>query len=191
MINRMRRARRIVSLAPVSIEVQDYDESWPQRAASACREVESALPGVFGTIEHIGSTSVPGLPAKPIIDLMAATTDLEAVRAREADLEALGYRYNHTGMSNRLFYRRPAAGERTHHFHVVPFDTWETQNERLLRDHLRSHPEAAERYGALKQRLAATLSADDYTRAKTELIQELVDAARTQRGLPLVPVWED
>jgi GrpB-like predicted nucleotidyltransferase (UPF0157 family) len=174
------------------IEVRDYDESWPLAADAACRELMAAAPDVFVAIEHIGSTAVPGLAAKPIIDLMASTGSLDVVPEREADLERLGYRPDDTGMSNRLFYRRSSSGVPTHHLHVVTADTWESRNERLLRDHLRAHPAHVQRYAALKQRLATSSKDEDaYTRAKTDLIQELVDAARTARGLPLVPVWED
>jgi len=172
--------------------VRDYDETWPDAADAACRELTAAVPGVFDAIEHIGSTAVPGLAAKPIIDLMAATESLDIVRERAADLERLGYRHEQTGMPDRLFYRRTSAGVPTHHLHVVTADTWESRNERLLRDHLRAHPAQVKRYAVLKQRLATSSKDDDaYTRAKTDLIQEFVDAARTSRGLPLVPVWEE
>jgi GrpB-like predicted nucleotidyltransferase (UPF0157 family) len=174
------------------IEVRDYDESWPLAADAACRELRAAIPGVFDAIEHIGSTAVPGLAAKPIIDLMAATGRLDAVREREADLARLGYRHDDTGMPDRLFYRRSSSGVPTHHLHVVAADTWDSRNERLLRDHLRANPAYVARYAALKLRLATSSKDEDaYTRAKTSLIQELVDAARTARGLPLVPVWEE
>lgn len=174
------------------IVLRDYDESWPLAADTACRELMAALPGFFDAIEHIGSTAVPGLAAKPIIDLMAATERLNLVREREADLARLGYWHDDTGMPDRLFYRRSSSGVPTHHLHVVTADTWESRNERLLRDHLRADPAHVERYAALKQRLATSSTDEDaYTRAKTDLIQELVDAARADRGLPLVPVWEE
>lgn len=180
-----------VTCPPVTIEVREYDPSWPELAASVCAEVDAALPGVFLAIEHIGSTSVPGLAAKPIIDIMAAVTSLEQVASREAALAALGFERFETGMSDRLFYRRPVTEPRTHHLHVVTTDTWNTRNERILRDYLLAHPDAAERYGALKKTLADDVDdPDTYTRAKTDLIQELVDAARAERGLPSVPVWE-
>jgi hypothetical protein len=71
---------------------------------------------------------------------------------------------------------------------VVPADTWEARNERLLRDHLRAHPDDARRYAELKQRLAAEhTDGTEYNRAKTELIQELTDRARADRGLPPGP----
>jgi GrpB-like predicted nucleotidyltransferase (UPF0157 family) len=176
----------------VSVDIQAYDPSWPAGAEAAVGELTAALPGLFSAIEHIGSTSVPGLAAKPIVDLMAATADLEGVRARDADLAALGYQRAGTGMPNRLLYARGQQGRRSHHLHVVLAESWDTRNERLLRDHLRAHPADALRYAALKQRLAGTRgSDDDYTRGKTALIQELTDRARAVRGLPSVPVWEE
>ncbi|WP_053206388.1 GrpB family protein [Jiangella muralis] len=173
------------------IEVREYDPAWPALAEAAADELRAALPGIFQELEHIGSTSVPGLAAKPIIDLMASVPALDAVTAREDALRALGYRRLDTGMTGRLFYPRDDAGRRTHHLHVVTADTWDTRNERLLRDYLRAHPDAADRYGALKRDLATrTEDSDEYTRAKTALVQELVDAARAGRGLPSVSVWE-
>ena len=172
------------------IEVVEYDEAWAVRAAAARAEL---IPlGVFETVEHIGSTSVPGLAAKPVIDLMAAAASLDRVTAAEDALSGLGYRRFDNGMSGRLFYYRDEDGARAYQLHVVPAGTWDTRNERLLRDHLRQHPEDARRYAELKQRLAAEhTDGTEYTKAKTELIQELTDRARAGRGLPSVPVWEE
>ena len=183
------------SLCRVAIEICDYDVRWPDLAAAACAELDAAVPDVFVTIEHVGSTAIPGMAAKPVIDLMAATETLDAALRAEDVLGTLGYHRGETGMRNRLFYARNAPEDdtrRTHHLHVVTVDTWDTRNERLLRDHLRTHPEDAVRYATLKQRLRRDgHDGDAYTRAKTALIQELVDRARADRGLPSVPVWED
>ncbi|MGH3160431.1 MAG: GrpB family protein [Streptosporangiaceae bacterium] len=172
------------------IEVVEYDEAWPVRAAAARADLISL--GVFDAVEHIGSTSVPGLAAKPVIDLMAAAASLDAVAGRERDLAGLGYHRFDTGMPDRLFYYRDEDGQRACQLHVVPVVTWPTRNERLLRDHLRDHPDDARRYGELKQRLAAEhTDGTAYTKAKTGLIQELTDRARADRGLPPAPVWEE
>ncbi|WP_211228393.1 GrpB family protein [Glycomyces tenuis] len=178
----------------MAIEVAEYDPSWPQRAAQAIAELVDALPGMFLDVEHVGSTSVPGLAAKPVIDLMASVARLGDVTAdRSSALDRLGYRPQENGMTGRLFYYRDAVdGQRSHHLHIVTADSWDTRNERLFRDHLRTHPETAAEYGELKQRIAA--EEDDglvYTKRKTELIQRVVDHERTSRGLPLVPVWEE
>jgi GrpB-like predicted nucleotidyltransferase (UPF0157 family) len=172
----------------MAIVFTDYNPDWPAEAERSMAELRDRFP----VIEHIGSTAVPGLAAKPVIDLMASTPDLDAVLAEEDALTALGYVREQTGMRNRLFYRRDTDGVRTHHLHVIPADNWDTRNERLLRDHLLAHPEAAAEYGELKRRLAAT-SSDGlaYTKGKTALIQRFIDRERAVRGLPPSDVWED
>lgn len=154
-------------------------------------ELRRTLPEVFTEIEHIGSTAVPGLAAKPIIDLMGAVDDFDPVERREALLNGIGFVRHFNGMTDRLLYVRGSGGARTHILHVVGAQSWPTRNQRMLRDHLREHPADAQRYAALKRAIvAADQGPDDYTRAKTELIQELTDRARANRGLPPVPVWE-
>jgi GrpB-like predicted nucleotidyltransferase (UPF0157 family) len=175
----------------VTIEIRDYDPGWCDLAQCAVAELIEALPGRLTVVEHVGSTAVPGLAAKPVIDLMAATEALGAVTAAENALHLLGYRRIESGMPERLFYRRegePVA----YHLHVVTARSWHTRNERLLRDHLRQHPADRDAYAQLKRSLAgAGQGGEAYTRAKTALIQRMVDAARTSRGLPLVEVWEE
>ncbi|WNV84592.1 GrpB family protein [Umezawaea sp. Da 62-37] len=170
------------------IDFSDHDPTWPAEAARSMAELRAHFP----VIEHVGSTAIPGLAAKPVIDLMASTPDLDTVLATEAVLTDLGYVREETGMRNRLFYRRDTNGTRTHHLHVIPADNWDTRNERLLRDHLLAHPEAAAEYGALKRELAARESDGlAYTKGKTALIQKLIDREREARGLPASDVWED
>ncbi|MDT0345539.1 GrpB family protein [Streptomyces litchfieldiae] len=178
-------------MSETHLEVADYDPAWPALAAAAIRELHGALPGAFPEIEHIGSTAVPGLAAKPVIDLMAAADDLAAVAARADALADLGYRRHANGMTDRLLYVRLAGRRRTHILHVVAAESWPTRNQRILRDHLRRHPRDAARYAELKRALvAAGTTPGDYARAKTALIQELTDRARARLGLPSVPVWE-
>lgn len=180
-----------------AIDVVPWDPRWASIAGALIAELVSSRQKAWQRVEHIVSTSVPGLAAKPVIDLMASTADLNLVRQRERTLLGpLGYVRTETGMTGRLFYRRdggtPPSTACVVHLHVVPAESWVTQNERLLRDYLISHPADAQRYGDLKHRLAAEL--DDplaYTRAKTPLIQDLVDRARAERGLPPVNVWPD
>jgi GrpB-like predicted nucleotidyltransferase (UPF0157 family) len=174
------------------IDVVDYDATWPGIAAAARTELQTALAGVFLAIEHFGSTSVPGLAAKPIIDLMAAVDEVDLVARHDGVLSELGYERFDAFPPGRLFYQRDRDGRRTHHLHVVPARDFAIRNELLLRDYLRTHHGDAARYAELKRQLAAVAaSGDEYTRAKTSLIQELTDAARAERGLPSIPVWEE
>jgi GrpB-like predicted nucleotidyltransferase (UPF0157 family) len=174
------------------VAVVAYDPAWPQLYASAAAELLGAVGQRFVRLEHIGSTAVPGLAAKPTIDMMASVTSLQDGLAAGTALAELGYQLVDTGMPDRLLFQRRAAGTPSHHLHVVTEASWPTRNERILRDYLRSHPEQARRYGELKRRLARHLrSGEAYTRAKTALIQKLVDAARDELGLLRVPVWEE
>ncbi|MEV6494791.1 GrpB family protein [Actinoplanes sp. NPDC051633] len=174
----------------MAIEVHEYDPAWPEHARRAIDELTTAAGGWLTVIEHIGSTSVPGLAAKPIIDLMAAAQTLDDPAAEEA-VVALGYRRMEFQMPQRLSFKRygPEIG---YHLHVVLASSWDTRNQRLFRDHLREHPADRDAYAELKRTLAgATHEGDSYTRAKTALVQRIVDAARDSRGLPRVDVWEE
>ncbi|MFI6296947.1 GrpB family protein [Nonomuraea sp. NPDC050790] len=174
-------------MSEASIQIVPYDPAWPEHAAAAIRELQERLPGTFAQIEHIGSTAVPGLAAKPIIDLMAAAADLAAVERHEASLHSLGYHRHVNDMTDRLLYVRDHA----YNLHVVTLASWPGRNQRFFRDYLREHPEEAARYAALKRTLAASgIERGEYARAKTDLIQELTDRARAQHGLPPIPVWE-
>ncbi|MBE1604286.1 GrpB family protein [Actinopolymorpha pittospori] len=178
-------------MSETSVHIVEYDPAWPTLAGDAVAELRATLPQEIVEIEHIGSTAVPGLAAKPVIDLMAATPDLETVSRREDALQDLGYRPHTNGMVDRLLYFRTAGGVRTHILHVVTLASWPTRNQRIFRDYLRNHPLDAQRYGQLKRAIAtAGTPGDDYTKAKTALIQEIVDRARTELGLLPEPVWE-
>ncbi|GHH71709.1 hypothetical protein GCM10018793_07520 [Streptomyces sulfonofaciens] len=174
-----------------AIQVADHDPSWPRQAACAMNALRAAAPGLFVGIEHIGSTAVPGLAAKPVIDLMAAVHGLTHAAPHQAALADLGFHPHDNGMTDRLLYVRADGGVRSHVLHVVTLDSWPTRNQRILRDHLRAHPEEATRYAQLKREIvAAGAGPGEYARAKTALVQELTDRARAQLGLPSVPVWE-
>lgn len=168
------------------VTIAEPDQRWAGLGRQACR----VLGPLFLEIEHVGSTAVPGLPAKPVIDLMASVDDLDEVD--DDALESLGYKMLRSEMPERLFYRREDYDSTAYHLHVVTAESWPTRNERLFRDHLLAHPGDRERYAALKRKLMDEFGPGlAYTRGKTELIQELTDAARAARGLPSVPVWEE
>jgi GrpB-like predicted nucleotidyltransferase (UPF0157 family) len=176
-----------------SVEVVDYDPSWPE-VFSAERETLLALAGSqLVALEHVGSTAIPGLRAKPIIDIMASVESLEALDSILPALERLGYQLTDAGMPNRFFLRKAeATGERAFHLHIVEVSSWSGRKERLMRDYLLDHPEVAAAYAALKTQLAITHAKDSlaYTRAKTDFVQGVVDRARDRLGLPRVNVWE-
>ncbi|MGK3982302.1 GrpB family protein [Sorangium sp. So ce136] len=176
------------------IAVVPHDPAWPGMYAREREALLGATGALLVAIEHIGSTAVPGLEAKPVIDIMAAVQRLDEASAAHDRLRELGYQLTPTGMRDRLFLRKRAPGHAcAFHLHIVEHATWHERKERLFRDHLLAHPEDARAYGALKQRLALEHRRDGlaYTRAKTELIQSIVDRACDARGLPRMDVWED
>jgi GrpB-like predicted nucleotidyltransferase (UPF0157 family) len=171
--------------------LEEYDESWPEQFAVMAAALRPAFGDTVTEIEHIGSTAVPGLLAKPVIDIAARAVSLDAVAGKDAGLRELGFGYEPAGPPGRRTYTRVVDDVLTHNLHVFPPEVWDELNQRILRDHLRSTPSAVQAYADLKRKLAADgLSGFDYTAAKTDLIQQLTDAARAARGLPSVPVWE-
>jgi GrpB-like predicted nucleotidyltransferase (UPF0157 family) len=176
------------------VKVVAYDPMWPNFFAAEQELLNTTVVPRFLELEHIGSTSVPGQRAKPIIDMMAAVESLEGAGNIVAQLEGLRYELIATGMQNRLFLRKRVSDVRSgFQLHIVERATWDDRKERHMRDYLRQHPEAVLAYGALKDHLAAEFSDDSlaYTRAKTHFIQDLIDRARDERGLPRIDVWND
>lgn len=97
-------------------------------------------------------------------------------------------------MNGRYLFAKYTDGTWTHNIHILPYDDgFYDRNEFLLRDYLREHPELVREYGEIKRRSAQFegMTMEQYTRSKTEFIQAVVDAARTEKGLPLQNVWED
>ena len=162
------------------IEVVPYDPRWPAAFEAERCFLRSQFPAnLLGRIELFGSTAVPGLAAKPIVDMLVEVSSLERARVEMPPvLEPLGYDYfwrpSH-GDDGPPWYvwfiKRDAAGRRTHHLHCVEshFEHWERL---LFRDYLRAHPETAAEYRDLKLRLAAVHAADRirYTAEKTAFI---------------------
>ena len=173
------------------IVVVPYDPTWPVQFEHERARLKD-LP--FLAIEHFGSTAIPGLQAKPIIDILAKVAALPMAKEKLRLLADLGYAIGESGMRNRLYLRKElAADQPALHLHILAESDWDLAHERLMRDHLLARPDQARAYGALKDRLAIEFRDDReaYTRAKTEFIQKIVDAARDARGLPRVNVWID
>ena len=175
----------------VAVTVVDYDSAWPERFAVQRDAILGVGSGLVLAIEHIGSTAVPGLAAKPVIDIAVAVGSVEVGGTALVDaVRPLGYVFFDAGMPGRLMCTRDEGGVRAQHLHILPVSRWDLLKERLMRDWLLAHPVDRDRYGALKIELASRLNGEDYTRAKTDFVQELVDAARAERGLASEPVWE-
>lgn len=154
------------------------DPSWPEQAWREIERLLSALPGAFVAIEHFGSTAVPDLPAKPIIDLLAGLEQLGDGDALIAPLQALDYAFKGSFTARLMFVRRDATAERTHQLHLVEYGAPGWTGRLAFRDALRSDPDLRARYLAEKRRLAAAHphDFDAYASAKQPFLQR--EAAR-------------
>jgi GrpB-like predicted nucleotidyltransferase (UPF0157 family) len=182
---------RIARTVREDVAVAPHDPRWVESFHREQAHLEACLPGdLIRRIEHFGSTAVPGLAAKPIVDILVEVADLQATRERIAPvLESQGYDYfwrPSFGDTTPPFYawfikRDPATGVRTHHIHMVEnAPEFAGHWERLLfRDHLIAHPELAREYAELKTQLAA--GAHDrvaYTAGKTEFVLRVTALAK-------------
>lgn len=160
------------------VKLYPHDPSWPLAYATERERLLSVLPGVFIDVQHIGSTAVPGLAAKPIIDILAGVASMAVAESVIAPLCASGYttsnEFNAT-LSDRKWLMRWAEGHRTHHLHVVVHDGPAWRERLCFRDALRSSAALASRYAELKTDAAGMHPTDReaYTDAKTEFIRSV------------------
>lgn len=169
-----------------TVTVVPYQDHWPQ--AFACAQV--ALLKVLGStalaLHHIGSTAVPGLAAKPILDLLLEVTDLAALDNQTAVLAALGYvGKGENGIAGRRYFYKntpPESNQRSHHLHVFVRAAPQVRQHLALRDYLRQNPAAVAEYSALKQALARQFPNDtqSYQAGKDHFIGQLLQQAERQ-----------
>lgn len=163
------------------IRLHPYDPGW----ATLFEEERQRLRALVGNapIEHIGSTAVPGLPAKPIIDIMVGVESLELGRLAIPALVEAGYHYvaaYEASIPERLFFSKGAP--RTHHLHVTPVGSSFWKDKLLFRDWLRAHREDRQAYGALKAELAERFDdTNDYAEAKGPFVEAVLARARASR----------
>jgi GrpB-like predicted nucleotidyltransferase (UPF0157 family) len=169
------------------ISIVDYDPLWPilfDQEAAFLREM--LPPNLITRIEHFGSTAVPRLSSKPIIDILVEVTSLELTRRQIAPiLEEAGYEYlwrpgvGNTSPFYAWFIKRNSSGVRTHHIHMVEHDS-ELWERLYFRDYLRTFADEAARYDVLKRSLAQAFPRDRavYTGKKTEYIASVTRRAK-------------
>jgi GrpB-like predicted nucleotidyltransferase (UPF0157 family) len=159
--------------ADESIRLVDYDPRWPGLFERERLLLEHAIGRcAVGGIHHVGSTAVPGLEAKPIIDILVGVADLASSRACFDPLADLGYQYAPYLPEEMHWFCKPDPRHRTHHLHLVPEGSARFRDELAFRDLLRSDPATATAYVALKRRLAEEFAEDReaYTAAKAGFI---------------------
>jgi GrpB-like predicted nucleotidyltransferase (UPF0157 family) len=162
------------------VRLVEYDERWPSLFAAEAERLLAFADGLPVRLEHIGSTAVPGLCAKPVLDMLAGRTAGTSAAAWIAWLQRAGF--DHRGeqdVPGREFFRR--GQPRAYHVHLVEQSGILWRNYLAFRDHLRADAQAAARYAELKRSLAATFPRDReaYINGKTALVWEIVERALT------------
>jgi GrpB-like predicted nucleotidyltransferase (UPF0157 family) len=160
------------------VVLQAYDARWPDRFVAERDRLLALFPLIFVDIEHIGSTAVPGLVAKPIVDLLAGVETMAMARSLAEPLREAGYTTSvefNAALTDRQWFMRWARGHRTHHLHIVVHGGPVWARHLRFRDALRASPVFAARYAALKARLAVLHPTDReaYTHAKTAFVTSL------------------
>lgn len=161
------------------IHIVDYDSSWPSKFQVHAAKIAKTLGEVALRIEHIGSTSVPGLAAKPIIDILVVVEDSTNESAYLPQLEAAGYelRVREPEWHEHRMFRTP---EKDVHVHIYSTGCREIQRNLLFRDRLRTNIDDRRRYEQTKRELATQDWADmnDYANAKTDVVESIIAAAQ-------------
>jgi GrpB-like predicted nucleotidyltransferase (UPF0157 family) len=170
----------------VPIEVVDYDATWPRQFEEERRRILAAIGRYVAEVEHIGSTAVAGLAAKPIIDILVGLRSLADAANCINPLTGLGYEYVpefEAELPERRYFRRVEPRPRTHHIHMVENTSEFWRRQLLFRDYLRAHPEDARAYELLKRDLVSRFEVGrDYAAAKSVFISAILDKAdRAQR----------
>jgi len=181
------------------IVIADYDPRWPERFdRERALMLRTCGPDAFVAIEHVGSTSVPGLAAKPIIDIMPGLRSLDDAPRLIPLLESIGYEYVpeferpnqfDEGMPFRRYFRKDEAGVRAFHLHMVETSSEFWRDHLTFRDYLRDHPGDAAAYAQVKRELAASFNASltptsdmnlGYTDRKSTFIEGIKAKARAE-----------
>ncbi|HZR23991.1 MAG TPA: GrpB family protein [Vicinamibacterales bacterium] len=166
-------------MADARVVVTDYDSEWPRTFAALRDRIWPVVADVALRIEHVGSTSVRGLAAKPIVDMTVVVPSRKEVPLAIERLATLGYTHlGNLDIEDREAFSNPAGLPR-HNVYVCPVGTIGVVNQLAVRDYLRAHPDVAARYGALKKTLAAQFPNDieSYVFGKTDLVLEILRAA--------------
>ena len=165
------------------ITVLNYDPEWPLKYMRERDKITEILKDNCISIYHIGSTSVPGLAAKPIIDIMVAVRSLERVDMAAEKFADIGYEYlGEFGISGRRYLRK-GGDERTHQIHIFQADDWNNIGRHLaFRDYMRTHEKERDEYAKIKKDLAQKFpyDIDGYCKGKENFVREMEERALTQ-----------
>lgn len=157
------------------VEVCPYNKEWSGQFTEEAKKITRIFQDEIGDIHHIGSTSVPGLKAKPIIDIMPVVKDIELADQYNQEMQTLGYEpKGENGIPGRRFFKK-GGDQRTHHVHIFQEGSYHIKRHLAFRDYLREHADEKQKYGELKESLAKQFPYDmeSYINGKESLVKEI------------------
>jgi GrpB-like predicted nucleotidyltransferase (UPF0157 family) len=167
----------VLGLENSIVRLSDYTKVWIELYQEEEKRIRAAVGHLIVDLQHIGSTAIPGIKAKPILDMLAGVEQLEKALGCKAPLEAIGYDYiAHAGIANDHVFGKGIA--RTHYLHVVEYGGAKWTNHLCFRDRLRKDPELAQAYERLKEELSQQFSDSraKYHDEKSKFISEVLAA---------------
>lgn len=178
----------MIGLEAGVVRLVPYTAEWKRLFEEEKTLLQTAIGQYVLDIQHVGSTSIPGMVAKPILDIGIAVTSFEEARVCISPVEQLGYEYKgEFGIPRRHYFVK--GDPRTHHIHMNEMGSPDWENQVLFRDYLMQHPESAEEYAALKMELAQRYPTDReaYLDGKAPFIEQVLEMARAASNRSLEP----
>jgi len=157
------------------VGIVSYNPNWKEIYKEESKKIKNVLSDIIVDIHHIGSTAIPGIKAKPVIDILVEVKDIEAVDRYNNKMEELGYEVmGEYGIPKRRFFRK-GGNNRTHHIHIFQVGNEEIERHINFKEYLIAHPDKAREYSKLKEKLTNkyTYDVENYTNGKSDFIKEI------------------
>jgi GrpB-like predicted nucleotidyltransferase (UPF0157 family) len=170
----------MIGLKRGSVKLENYNEMWKKIFEEESKLISSTINEFLIDIQHTGSTAIPGMAAKPIIDIAVAIDSLSNIEKIIQFLQEVGYHYRgEQGISGRHLFAKGDEENRTHYLHIMEKNHPEWKNHILFRDYLKSNPKVAKEYERIKRELAKKYESDrgKYTEGKSKFIQKIIENA--------------
>lgn len=171
----------MIGLKRGTVSLAKHYEEWAREFDKEKENLQKLVGDIALDIQHIGSTSIPNLSAKPIIDILMAVKSLSDVSKIQKTLEDNGYEYRENGTDNiQVLFAKGSEDNRTHYLHITELESKEWQNSIGFRDYMRTHPEEVKEYDALKRELAEKYpdNRGEYTASKKSYVEGVFKKAR-------------
>ena len=176
----MKNKRNISKTDKRRVGIVSYDPNWKDMYKEESEKIKNVLSDIIIDIHHVGSTAIPGIKAKPVIDILVEVKDIEAVDRYNYKMKDLGYEVmGEYGIPKRRFFRK-GENNRTHHIHIFQVENEEIERHINFKEYLIAHPDKAREYSKLKEKLANkyTHGVEYYTNGKGDFIKEIDKKAK-------------